>query len=588
MNQETKNCQNCKKDFVIEPEDFSFYEKMKVPAPTFCPECRAIRRMIFLNHLYLYRKKDVRTGDVIFSTYPEESWVKIYERDYWWSDAWDPMDYGKEIDFSRPFLEQFNELSREVPWASKSVRGNVNSDYSNQASYLKDCYLCINVGSSENCIYCNSVIYTKDTMDVFAMTNSELCYEIYQGQKDFQCFFCSDVETSQNVWFSRDMSDCSDCFGCVNLRHKKYCIFNEQYVKEEYEKKIKEFRTGFFSAVQEIKKKLQELYLRLPHKYFHGVHNNNVSGDYIYNSKNAHNVFEGDELENVRYSENLFQGTKDSYDYTNWGEKSELVYEAISCGDNCMNMKFCFDCWPAIQDSEYCFNCHSSANLFGCVGLNKKQYCILNKQYSKEEYETLFEKIKEHMNAMPYTDKKGNIYKYGEFFPEEFSPFGYNETLAVSYHPKTKKEALAAGYPWRDLDEKEYKFTMSANGLPDHINEVSDDVTKEIIQCSSCKRAYRILDRELAFYRRFFIPLPRICHYCRYAKRLSFRNINKLYKRNCQCLGQMANGKEQIVYKNLSPHSHGANRCQNEFETTYAPDRPEIVYCESCYNSEVV
>jgi hypothetical protein len=27
--------------------------------------------------------------------------------------------------------------------------------------------------------------------------------------------------------------------------------------------------------------------------------------------------------------------------------------------------------------------------------------------------------------------------------------------------------------------------------------------------------------------------------------------------------------------------------CQNEFETSYAPERPEIVYCEKCYQQEV-
>lgn len=32
---ETKICQNCKKDFTIDPEDFKFYEKIKVPSPTF-------------------------------------------------------------------------------------------------------------------------------------------------------------------------------------------------------------------------------------------------------------------------------------------------------------------------------------------------------------------------------------------------------------------------------------------------------------------------------------------------------------------------------------------------------------------------
>ena len=584
MNAETKICQNCRQNFVVEPEDFDFYKKMGVPPPTFCPKCRAIRRMIFLNYSNLYRKKDAKTGEVIFSTYPEDSFVKIYERDYWWSDAWDPMEYGKEIDFSRPFLEQVSELSREVPWANKSVRGMVNSDYCNQASYLKNCYLCINVGNSENCLYCNFSLYIKDTIDSHALMNSELCYEIYQGEKDFQCFFCSNIETSRNVWFSRDLSDCSDCFGCVNLRHKKYCIFNEQYSKEDYEQKIKEFNTGSFSSVQEIKKKLQELYLKSPHKYLHGLHNDNVSGDYVYYSKNARNVFETDGLENVRYSENLVKSVKDSYDYTNWGENSELIYESVSCGDNCRNTKFCFDCWPTVSDSEYSMNCHSSANLFGCVGLKKKQYCILNRQYSKEEYETLVGKIKKHMDEMPYTDKKGCVYKYGEFFPDEFSPLAYNETMALDYHPKTKEEAIAAGYPWRDPDEKEYKFTMSTDNLPDHINDVPDEITKEIIQCTSCKRAYRILDRELVFYRRFSIPLPRLCHYCRYTKRLSFRNINKLYKRNCQCIGTVSENK---VYSNLAPHPHGAERCPNEFETTYASERPEIIYCESCYNSEV-
>ena len=42
MKVETKICQNCKKDFIIEPEDFNFYEKIKVPLPTFCADC-AIR-----------------------------------------------------------------------------------------------------------------------------------------------------------------------------------------------------------------------------------------------------------------------------------------------------------------------------------------------------------------------------------------------------------------------------------------------------------------------------------------------------------------------------------------------------------------
>ena len=31
MNIEKRNCQNCKNDFVIDSDDFGFYEKIKVP-----------------------------------------------------------------------------------------------------------------------------------------------------------------------------------------------------------------------------------------------------------------------------------------------------------------------------------------------------------------------------------------------------------------------------------------------------------------------------------------------------------------------------------------------------------------------------
>jgi hypothetical protein len=79
--------------------------------------------------------------------------------------------------------------------------------------------------------------------------------------------------------------------------------------------------------------------------------------------------------------------------------------------------------------------------MFGCAKLRHKKYCILNKQYSKEEYYEMVEKVKKHMNEMPYVDKKGRVYKYGEFFPAELSPFGYNETLAHDFFPLEKEEA---------------------------------------------------------------------------------------------------------------------------------------------------
>ena len=561
---ETKQCQNCKKDFIIESEDFNFYEKMKVPSPTFCSECRGVRRSIFWNSVNLYKKAEVKEGKKVFSTYPDEANIKIYDHDYWWSDKWNAMDYGEDIDFKIPFFAQLKELNFAVPWPSRSIRGMVNSDYCNQASYLKNCYLCFNCNNEENCQYCVGSNYAKDSLDCTFSLKPELSYEAWECNNIFQCFYCSDVKDCRNLWFCEECTNCNDCFGCFNLRSKQYYIYNKPYSKEEYFKELEKINKGSYDEVNKIKERFNEFKLKLPKKYFHGNHNKNVTGEYIYRSKNAFNCFEVGGCEDVKYSQNCADTVKDTYDFTNWGENSELIYESCVCGDNCQNIKFCLDCWPAMQDSEYCLNCHSCSDCFGCVGLRSKQFCILNKQYTKGEYGALVLKIKKHMADIPYVDSRGLKYVYGEFFPTEFSPLAYNETMAIEYFPKTKEQVVKEGYLWRDKNPGEYKITIKAGDLPDDIKDVADSILKEVVQCELCRGAYKIIEAELNFYRRFLIPLPHVCFNCRHLERRRKANLLKLWHRKC-----------------MKPD------CKNEFETSYAPDRPEIVYCESCYNSEV-
>ena len=78
MQSETKICQNCKKDFIIEPDDFGFYEKIKVPPPTFCPECRFQRRMIFRNGRTLYRRQCDLCQKNIISIYSADASFPVY------------------------------------------------------------------------------------------------------------------------------------------------------------------------------------------------------------------------------------------------------------------------------------------------------------------------------------------------------------------------------------------------------------------------------------------------------------------------------------------------------------------------------
>ncbi|HEV7702578.1 MAG TPA: hypothetical protein VGO63_04025 [Candidatus Paceibacterota bacterium] len=585
MLSENKTCQNCKKDFAIEPEDFSFYEKMQVPPPTFCPDCRAQRRMAFRNERKLFKVKDHITGKDIFATYPPESGRKIITREEWFGNEFDAMEYGADVDFSQPFLKQLFELVQKVPIYNFNVIRMVNSPYAFNATALKNCYLICNANYSEDCMYGNAVDNCKDCVDNSHIKNSERCYECFWLENCYQCYFTINSEESRNVWFSRDCVGCSDCFGCVNLRKSSYCIFNKQYTKEDYEAELKKMRLNTASGLKEAREKARAFWNTQPVKYHQGIKNVNSTGSYVTNSRNVNDSYLVRESENMRYCQYLqVPKNKDNYDSTNWGENIELGYEIIECGENSYNNKFSWNCWPACRNIEYSTHLFSSSDCFGSVGLKKKQYCILNKQYTKEEYGELVEKIKKHMDDMPFVDSKDLVYRYGEFFPIEFSPFGYNNTLATQHFPLTKAEAMDKNYGWIEVPRGEYKITKRGEELPDSIEAITDEILKEVMECENCKNPYRILENELIFYKKENLPIPRLCSECRHERRIQDRLTMKLYDRACMCAGIV---DETNIYKNTVPHIHKDLRCDEKFKTGYAPNRPEIVYCEKCYQQEV-
>ena len=196
------------------------------------------------------------------------------------------------------------------------------------------------------------------------------------------------------------------------------------------------------------------------------------------------------------------------------------------------------------------------------------------------------------MNSMPYTDNKGRIYKYGEFFPPELSPFSYNESIAQEYFPLSAEAAAKAGFNWKQPEERNIKIDLKSEDLPDHIKDVDNNIVNKVIECQhqskcneQCTTAFKIIQPELDFYKKMNLPLPRLCPNCRHYQRLKQRNPLKLWKRQCQCNGDKSSNE---VYTNTISHLHGTESCPNEFETTYSPERQEIVYCEKCYQMEVL
>jgi len=568
---ETKTCQNCKQDFTIEPEDFLFYEKMQVPAPTFCPQCRMIRRLLWRNEGLLFRRQDGYSGKEVFSGFAPEAKVVTYENSFWYGDGWNPFATGREYDFSRPFFSQFKELLSVAPIPARSVFNLVNSDYCNEASEMKNSYLCFNTDFVENSAYLRKITHIKECFDINDSNEDELCYESVLLEKCYSTYFSVDCDSCVDVWFSKGLRGCTNCFGCVNLTKKSYCYFNVQYSKEEYQEKIAQHVLTSYSGIQAAKKQARAFWLDYPVKFNHTSRTYDSNGERIYDSKNvkdSHTIRGG---ENLRYCQDLQAKTSNCYDYSVWGVGTENIYESQTCGLGCYNLRFSYCCWENARDLEYCVYCVGSKNCFGCVGLYKQEYCIFNKQYSKEEYSELRNKIVEQMKNISYIDAKGREYRYGEFFPFDLSPHAYNETLDQDFFPLTEAEALEKGYGWREPNNREYQATQTSQDLPDDIRHVPPTITNEILECMSCHRAYRIIPAELSFFNRVGLPLPRMCHMCRYMDRAQYLNPPVQYHRACMC--------EQ------DGHTH-SEKCSNEFESSYAPERPDIVYCEQCYQQE--
>lgn len=569
---QARACQNCKKDFIIDEADVSFYGKMNVPPPTFCPECRMIRRFHFRNERYLFRRPDTVSGKEIFSGFSPESPVRTLENSFWYSTGWDAFENGRAYDFSRPFFEQFRELLADAPLPARSVYNLLNSDYCNEASEVKNCYLCFNVDFAENSSYLRKCNRIKDSLDCYECTDDQLCYEGVMVDKSYQTYFSIDCESCVNVWFSKGLRGCTNCFGSVNLKNKSYYFFNEPCTKEEYEKNVSAYVLDSFSAITELKKKTRDFWSGFPVKYNHTLRTQHCTGERVFDSKNVIDSYSVSQGENLRYCQDIQPTAANSYDYSVWGSGSENIYECMTCGLGSFNLKFCFNCWGEAADLEYCVYTLSSKNCFGCVGLYKKEYCIFNMQYTKEEYFTLRQEIIAQMNMHPYMDQNGRIYRYGEFFPHEVSPTAYNESIAQDFFPLTKEAAEEKGYIWREMKQKEYEKTMKASELPDRLSDTPESIVSEIIECASCARAYRIIPNELGFYRQIGVSLPRLCMDCRFLGRFAFMNPPMLWHRSCMCT--------DLNHVHVGP-------CPNEFETSYSPERPDIVYCESCYQGEV-
>jgi len=556
MDQETRQCKKCQQDFILEKDDLNFYKKMEVPIPMICPTCRFKMRAIWRNERTLYNRTCDLCKRSIISMYNPRSPYIVYCNECWVSDKWDPFSYAIDYDLSKSFFEQLKELIIKVPksstYSSAATGPNINSEYANFAGGNKDGYLIFNSGpNNENCAYSRGIIDSRDVYDVYYGNVIENTYESVSIHKSNGIIYGQNISDCIDSSFVLNCSGCNNCFGCVNLRHKSYYFLNEPLERGEWLKRVSEI-SGSFIKTEEFKKVFLEFSKKFPNRSNNNLKVTNCEGDYIFDSKNCTNCFEVSSSEDMRHSFSV-KRAKDCADMIGHCRTSELLYNGVGVGAG--SRKVICSWWvESSQDVEYSFATRQSNNCIGCDSIKNGSFIILNKKYSKEEYQKLKDLIIKELKDL-------NI--YGDFLPPELCPFGYNETIAEDNIPLTKKEVLDQGFRWEDnIQKTEGRETIKPEEIPDHIRDVSNNFVNEILSCIECSRNYRLISRELEFYKKMVIPIPRKCWNCRFSNLIKRRGPYKFWKRAC-------------------------DKCKREITTNYSPDSPEIIYCESCYQKEV-
>jgi len=578
---EQKKCKQCEQSFEVSDGDQTFLEKIspnfgdtsyKIPSPTLCRDCRSRRRLSWRNERSLYKRNCDLCNKEVVTLYHKDSPFKVYCQECFWSDKWDSRSYGQDFDPNKSFFEQFKELQAKTPRIALLNSRSENSEYANHATRNKDCYLVFASFDNENVMFSWRTRDSKEVLEAYACSKGcELCYEGYRLENCNKTNYSANCQNCSDSNFLSDCASCKNCYMCVNMRNKQYCFLNEQLTKEEYENKIPDL--GSRKIVDEEKKKFSEFLRNQPRPYAHIVNSEDCLGDDLIHCAKCNFCFDieiAEDCKNFDNGENLH----DCQDVYGGGYPAEWMYEVHGVLDG-HYVAFSHASYYStrVYYADKCYNCQ---DIFGCVSLKKNQYCILNKQYTKEEYE------KKVADIIAKMTEQG---EWGEFFPTSLSPFAYNETMALERFPLSKEEASKIGARWLEGDYTP-KYDGETYEPKDNIKDYENEdergkLLSGIIKCSASGMPYKILPQELAFYIKNNIPIPTKHYSQRYKERMNeYSPKRKLYHRSCMNEGPSfaSTFAKATVDKKATD-----GRCTNEFETTYAPDRPEKVYCETCY-----
>jgi hypothetical protein len=545
-----RKCEHCQKEFIISEIEQSLSEKIGLELSNVCSRCLLKQHLSFWLFGKFRKGKSALSGENLITVLPENIRYPIFSLGEWYSDAWDALSYGVDYNKNELFFKQLQSLQEKIPHPHQNGANNTNCDYCDDVWNSKNCYLARSMEECEDLLYSYRNIKVKNSINMAICFSSERCFSCLNCMNSYKLFYSRNSKDCIDSYFLFDCRNCQNCFMCSNLRGKNYCIENVQYTKEEYNEKIKNFKLDSYKEIESLKKKFDDM---LKNEAIHRLNFNlkayNSTGN---NLLNVNNCYDCNTISDTENSVNCIRGTKINNSLNCGGcWYGELNGNSSGCS-NSYSLKY--SSWSQSRFSEYLDLCIECENCFGCVGLRKKKYCILNKQYTKEEYEKLKVQIISNMK------KDG---EYGKFLPYSMSAGPFNFSTSYLYFPNTTKdEILKLGGYWQDIDESHIEG-MSTSELSDSINDVDESICTQALICPETGWRFNVSPNELIFYKQNNIPLPR-------------KHFDVMIK-------------ELIKYSTVLDTSfYKCFYCKNEIEAYYPKDWGyKNVACESCYQQNL-
>lgn len=548
---------HCEGTFAITNEDIEFLRMLRVPAPNYCPTCRRMRRMGHMGINRLFKRVCQAPGhnESMISIFAPECPFPVYDYMYFIGDGFDPFSYGTAYEQGSP-MDKLFAMRQIFPMPSFLNRdpSSINSEYSNGGRNTKNAYYASGCYGSEDIWYSNMAGRSRNIMDSRIVQSSEFVYGSLNGDHLYKCIYTYFSGNCTDSMFLFDCKNCTDCFGGVNLRNARYVVFNQQLSKEDYEAFMKSITPFSRNILSECAERFWNLVKEKPMNASHNIGSKNVFGVGVDFSEDVYNCVDVSNSQHIRYVDAALSH-KDSMDILFSGGHSHHLYGSVNIGSQSsgvrfsISSKFCTDC-------EFVFNSKQLTNCFMCFGLQSKSYCILNKQYEAEEYFRIVDQIKSEML------QRG---EYCDGPDLKFSAQAYNFSLAQIPYPLTDDQIqILGGYVGAEPDTNTSSMdTLQASDVPQTINEVSDDILSKAILCSVTGRPFRIIASELAFYRRMGLPLPIVHPSVRIENQYRMAQNGKMYQATCA-------------------------HCENSTTSMFDPNDGYTLYCEKCYQAEVI